>query len=260
MIRSFVEDNLREELRMRRYKLTRKRSFDEDYLDNVFESPKGIFSLRNFQEKRCIFVHIPKTGGMSLASGLFGEFPYHYPAWQYRIIYGSRLFDEYFKFAIVRNPWDRLYSAYSFLESGGWNRDDARFFDENLARYDGFNDFVSRWLNETNIYSYIHFAPQHHFVFSRKGSLQIDHLGYFESLGDEYSYVADRLGVDDRTLPHLNKTDRKHGYRQAYNDTSIAKVSDLYGEDVSLFGYEFDHVERRTVVNGGLRPAGSTHR
>lgn len=53
-----------------------------------------------------------------------------------------RKFERFFKFAFVRNPWDRLVFTYFFLKNGGVNEMDRRFAAEHLARYDGFAAFV----------------------------------------------------------------------------------------------------------------------
>ncbi len=91
-------------------------------------------------------MHIPKTAGISVAESLFGYLPYHYTLSDYKLIYGRRTFRQYFKFAFVRNPFDRLFSAYRFLMKGGWNEGDRRWAEENIARYDSFAEFVERWL------------------------------------------------------------------------------------------------------------------
>lgn len=107
------------------YKFRHAKDFWE-LRQKVNPSPKGDFSLRSFDHYRYLFIHITKTAGTSVAISLFGELPYHYTAVQYRVIYGRKTFNRYFKFAFVRNPWDRLYSAYSFLKNGGWNNEDRQ--------------------------------------------------------------------------------------------------------------------------------------
>src|SRR6185312_6788568 len=74
---------------------------------------------RCFDETRSIFVHIPKTGGVSLTNSLYGNRAgRHATLGTYQVVFPARAFYSYFKFAFVRNPWDRLYSAYRYLQAG----------------------------------------------------------------------------------------------------------------------------------------------
>ena len=130
----------------------------------VFPSEKGDFSLKPYDDHHCIFIHITKTAGTSVAKSLFNYLPYHYTAIDYRVIYGARTYDHYFKFAFVRNPWDRLYSAYRYFKAGGWNDDDKTWARQHLAPYDDFNRFVQQWLTADNIKKHIHFKPQCEFI------------------------------------------------------------------------------------------------
>lgn len=75
-------------------------------------------SLRPCDEMGCIFVHIPKAAGTSVAHGLFGRGVGHKSIYEYRKIFGAD-FQEYFKFAVVRNPFSRVVSAYESLRRGG---------------------------------------------------------------------------------------------------------------------------------------------
>ena len=84
-------------------------------------------------EKRFVFVHIQKTGGLSIERTLRDFAP------DVRQVGGRhehlrrippelrREWGSYFKFAIVRNPWDRLTSWYAMIEReyakiGWWRR------------------------------------------------------------------------------------------------------------------------------------------
>lgn len=195
-----------------------------------------------------MFIHIPKTGRMSISTGLFGEFPYHYPAWKYQIIYGKTVFQKYFKFTIVRNPWDRPFSAYHYLQKGGWNNDDAIWFNSNLAEYADFNDFVLNWLNIERLDSYVHFVPQYKYLVSRRNELLVDYVGYYETLEHEYNYLSHLLGVQARSLPHTNSSSNPKSYKEIYTDASANKVARLYARDIELLGYEFDKVNRISIA------------
>src|SRR5258706_16293188 len=77
-----------------------------------------------FDEHRCIFVHIPKCAGNSVTKSLsqFGGFDCgHTNLKRFQIMFGPEEFNRYFKFAFVRNPYDRLFSAFLFMKKGGTN-------------------------------------------------------------------------------------------------------------------------------------------
>jgi hypothetical protein len=214
----------------------------------VYESPKGNFSLRAYDQKQCIFVHITKSAGTSIAKSLFGELPYHYTARQYRVIFGRKTFNQYFKFAFVRNPWDRLHSAFSYLKNGGWNENDKMWAEKNIRQLDNLNDFVIHWLNRDRLHSHIHFWPQMDFVADNSGRPLIDDLAYFETIEEDYERLAIRIGAVS-PLAHVNAS-RKVDYREAYSPDAIEKVGELYASDVQSFGYTFDKFNRRKIKCG----------
>jgi len=122
---------------------------------------EGEKSLKPFDRHRCIFVHIPKTGGVSISKSLFGNLAGgHMTIERYKIIFTKDEFDQYFKFTFVRNPWDRLVSAFTFLKGGGMDERDERWAKMHLSEFDDFESFVKGWINERNIYSKNHFIPQ----------------------------------------------------------------------------------------------------
>lgn len=211
----------------------------------VNPSPKGDFSLAPYDQKKAIFVHITKTAGTSVALTLFGALPYHYRAWEYRVIFGKKDFNDYFKFAFVRNPWDRLYSAFSFLKGGGWDDNDKRWAEENLAGIDDFNDFVINWLTPERLYAYIHFWPQSDFICDGKNRAMIDYLAYFETIGDDFDRIAKQIDCKE-SLQHTNASKRK-GYKEVYSEEARQKVALLYARDINNFGYRFDGFSRHRV-------------
>ena len=215
----------------------------------VFPSPKGDFSLRAFDRRQCLFVHITKSAGTSVAKSLFGELPYHYTAIEYRVIFGRRAFNRYFKFAFVRNPWDRLYSAYSYLRDGGWNEQDRAWYAQHLGQTPDFNTFVLDWLEPERLHSHLHLQPQSHFICDGKGRPLLDYLGYFETLPEDFAHIAQRLGIDSQ-LAHVNASQRTD-YRDIYTPTAIDKVQRLYRQDIENFGYAFDGLNTRMTVRDG---------
>ncbi|MBA2883009.1 hypothetical protein HNR65_003366 [Desulfosalsimonas propionicica] len=212
----------------------------------VHPSPRGDFSLRAFDRYCCLFIHITKSAGTSVAKSLFGELPYHYTAVQYRVIFGRKDFNSYFKFAFVRNPWDRLYSAYSYLAAGGWDDKDRQWYKKNISHLPDFNSFVLDWLDARRLYSHLHLKPQSHFICDPRGRPMLDYLGYFETLPDDFAHISKVLGIE-ATLDHVNAS-RRSDYRNIYSPEAIDKVRALYRQDIEKLGYGFEGLEKRMKI------------
>lgn len=209
----------------------------------VFESPKGTFSLRRCDQLRAIFVHTPKAAGTSIALSIFGELPYHYMAADYLAIFGRSTFEAYLTFTFVRNPWDRLYSAYTYLSRGGWDDKDKAWAAEHLAPYRDFADFVRQGLERPEIQAFMHFIPQHEFVCDRRGRVLVKHVGYFETIADDFRTICGRIGVD-AALAHTNRS-TEADYRGHYDEQTRAIVARVYARDIAIFGYDFDGIVSR---------------
>ena len=200
-------------------------------------------TYRRFDETKSIFIHIPKAGGISTIKSLYGEKADgigHRPYSHFIFVYGEETYNRYFKFSFVRNPWDRLYSAYKFLKKGGMDLPDKNFNEKILSKYDSFEEFVLKWLDDTNVDSYDHFIPQYKFLYDENDNLMVDFVGRFENLNEDYEKIREKIGTGE-PLKHLNKTkDKKENdYRKVYTPEMAEKVAEVYKKDIELFGYSF---------------------
>jgi len=195
-------------------------------------------SIAAFDYYKCIYVHIPKTGGISVNDALWGN-PggVHKTMEQYARIFSPQTLEEYFKFAIVRNPWDRLVSAFFFLKDGGKHSRDAKWAEDHLSSFDEFEDFVLNWLNEENIHKGIHFIPQADFL-KLNGSIKVDFIGSLESIEEDFDHIKQKIGLENARLPHKNRSARAD-YRTYYTEETKNKVAKLYAEDIALKNYHF---------------------
>jgi len=198
-------------------------------------------SLAPFDKFKCIFIHIPKCAGTSLAIALFGnKGGGHKPILQYQLIYSQVEFNKYFKFAFVRNPWDRVVSAYSFLKSGGATEKDRLWAETHLKSYPDFRSFVRDWLKPGNVYSYHHFIPQYRYLSGvEKTSMDIDFIGRYETLHQDFERICEKLNIAT-SLDQHNKTEgRQIGYKDYYDSHTKKIVADVYKDDIELFDYSF---------------------
>jgi hypothetical protein len=190
----------------------------------------------SFQGYRCIFVRIPQCGGASVARALFGRDPLrHVPAYWYQV-HSPERFDEYFKFAFVRNPWDRLVAVYRYLQSPGT---EGRYpeWSRFVQRFASFEEFVSRWINSENVLRGALFVPQHLFLRDRFGMPCLDYIGRFETLADDFVRVSACLSLRAR-LPQIGRGETP--YAACYSAETRERVAQVYARDVELFGYRFD--------------------
>ena len=106
-----------------------------------------------FNDSNTIFVHIPKTAGISIVKAIYGDVSNegHRSIYFYKKVF-NKDFEDFFTFSFIRNPYDRLYSSYKFLQNGGMNEHDKNAFQKYLSHYSDFEDFVLNGLNSEIIY------------------------------------------------------------------------------------------------------------
>ena len=184
---------------------------------------------------RCIFIHIPKAAGTSVALSLFQSSSRHFTYTQYLRANPGK-FRSYFKFAFVRNPWDRLVSTYFFLTNGGSNEVDREWSERYLFRFRDFRQFVAEGLARPEIHSWVHFRPQADFILSPENAVMVDFVGRYENLQADYEAVANRLGIAQCLVRHNAGT--HPAFEQCYSPETALEVGRIYARDAEVFGYQ----------------------
>ena len=196
-------------------------------------------SFKDFIEYKTIFVHIPKAAGISFNMSLFDNLGGgHIPLRNYQLVFSKKDFESFYKFTIVRNPWDRLFSAYNFLKKGGLTGNDQEFAKKNINPYKDFNAFVIKWVNKKNINKGIHFKPQYKFLCDIHDNVLTDYIGYFENIENEFQSICEKLNIE-KELIKINSNKRTENYKDYYNENTKKIVKEVYKKDIELFGYKF---------------------
>lgn len=169
---------------------------------------------------------------------------------------GEDIWAEYFKFTVVRNPWDMtvsyLYSKFgpNYFRDVWMNRRPIDFV-RNVPRAvrlfrlrrtfaRGCRKQVVETLLRKDLFSkHISDIPQ--FYFSR-GEPYADDVIRFENLQQDYDEVCRRLGLPLQSLPRTNTLPRPKNtdYRDYYTDFSREYIADLCRPMTAAFGYRFD--------------------
>jgi hypothetical protein len=195
-----------------------------------------------YEATRSIFIHIPKTAGTSVGEAIYGRWVGHVPISRF-VAFDASKSESFFKFSFVRNPWDRLLSGFAHLKGEGeplaipereWSK---RY----LGEIESFENFVLKLRDEgfrKLIINDIHFRPQMDWITLRSRSrIAVNYLGRFESLDDDFSRLAQRLGVTAE-LP-LRKQTKRPPYRDAYSKEMRRIAEQIFRRDIERLGYSF---------------------
>lgn len=196
--------------------------------------------LNQIREKGLLLIRVPKTGSQAVSFPIFGDTLIgHKKAVDYKVLLSPDEFNQLHKCAVVRNPFDRLESAYFYLKSGGGNKADQNFNQNVLRNYDSYEDFVLQGLQTKEVQSYIHFIPQHRFINDYLGRRMIDHLIKYESLDQGFGLMVKKLGLNVE-LKKRNVTSSRDTVR--YSHEMIGKVKSAYLKDFQLGDYSLKSV------------------
>jgi len=214
---------------------------------------------------KVFFLHIPKTGGNSIINqldthrsnrfvdGFFNIPPYRINCRhatprqivQYKMFSGS-LKDAY-KFCVIRNPWDKLVSSYTWLYHVCVNEN----FEEYILQVERFvkedqgileNIIPGRvWPHEYCAEDLIsnQFLPQSHYTHPWGDELYMDKVCRFENLEQDTNIIKEETGLCFDLL-HENASTREKSYKDYYTTKTRKIIGELYEKDIELYEYKFD--------------------
>ncbi len=195
---------------------------------------------------KCIFIHIPRTAGTSIEYWIGGEDWWHIEsktkhliASQARKIY-AKYWDTYFKFSVVRNPWDRVVSSLRYPSYFGIKHTHRFEFDEYTIkfRYPVLIEHDFRFSDYADLITEKH---QQNCVYLNMLDEELDFIAKFEHLEQDMRHVQETLGIENNFPLHEmhGRSWRRPQYREYYNKDDMLIVQNLYRNDIRSFGYDF---------------------
>lgn len=137
-------------------------------------------------------------------------------------------FNDYYKFAFVRNSWAQVLSWYFFCKS---SKDPSR----NTTNI-SFHQFL---IDKEYRYRVWGAWPKYHHQIQQcvftKGC---DFVGRTENIQSDFNIICDKIGIPHQELGQANKTEHKH-YTEYYNDETMKIVADYFAEDIDYFKFEY---------------------
>jgi len=153
------------------------------------------------------------------------------------------VYSGYWRFALVRNPLDRLVSCYTQKikdDRKAYSNKKPKF--RNKLRELGFNskmsfdDFAHLVCEIPDLYADSHFMSQYLHITDKNEKLIVDYVGHFENINSEFQKICEKIGIEDIELPHLLKSKRNH-YKEYYTNNLRKKVEKRYEQDIRMFKY-----------------------
>jgi hypothetical protein len=217
----------------------------EQSFPKALMSEKTRESLSGKQAKG-LFVHIPRTGGTSVKD--LCKFRLHkvdshltYTEIVEKLKREGKAFD--FSFAVVRNPWARLVSAYEYakMDKSRWhdNVNGKRPHpDYNAVKGKSFEEVVKMKIDGYNFKHPSLRFDQAHFIADKEGEILVDYIVHLENFAKEFKSIEKKLGIT-KALGFSNKSDCKQDYQTYYTEETKKAVAKIYKQDIALFGYRF---------------------
>lgn len=201
-----------------------------------------------------VWLCVPKVASRSLLwlfSDRFGNTNtcegrqlYKLPGWSERTI---ELPADYFRFAFVRNPYERVASVWldKFRNYDPASKT-AKLFRKwpELSPATTFPEFV-RWLGpSTRPSDDPHWKAQYRFVTDKDDRRAADFIGKIEQLDQDLAFVFEKIGLPRPEIPRLNSRDRNESGKIPYDRFYTPELRDIirsrYEKDFSMLGYSTD--------------------
>ncbi|TCL08159.1 sulfotransferase family protein [Shimia isoporae] len=208
---------------------------------------------------KTIFVHVPKTGGQSVAQVFLEDLGLswaergallmrrgetgqperlaHLYAREYVGLgfVTQEEYDAFTTFAVIRHPYERMVSEYIYrMGALDWV---AQYVP--LLRSRRFEAFLEQTFDDPNSDAARHFAPQVNYVMDGAGALMVDHIVDQADLAAGLSPVFHRIFGQDIEVPRRNMKREAHGFTAGVLSARQKEmIWRRHREDFEAFGFE----------------------
>jgi len=192
---------------------------------------------------KCIFVHIPKSAGTSINEIL--EIPEssrgHKSILDIKDDVGEDIFNNYTKIAVVRNPWDRVYSLYKMRVRDGYNQSFKTWFFETV-----------RMKEKVILGDHMFWKCQYDMISDKNNNIIVDNVLRYETLEQDWDnfrktkLTQHNIGplkffnISSNSDNGVSKLPpKKYKWWKEYNETMIDEINYIFDKDVVLLKYYF---------------------
>ena len=194
-------------------------------------------------ENEIIFIHVPKAAGNAVIKTMYGVEATGHDSLKRYCKADSDKYHRFYKFAVVRNPWDRFVSAFFYLKQGGMGTYDLEFSNKYLSEVSDIISFMDKIISDpvyrARVINWIHFRPQIYFLSLDGKVLDVNEVIKVENIDEGVKKVAADLNVEVSSVSKVNSSQR-NDYRDYFKESRHYElIKDIYKEDIEVLGYEF---------------------
>lgn len=166
------------------------------------------------------------------------HYNYHFPTASQHDI--ETKYQDFFKFSILRNPWERLVSCYKnkIEQSSKTGKDYILECSPDFYIGMPFEEFVHVVCETPDLEADYHFCSQIYLMIYPDGSFPMNYLCNIENLATHINEIKSKTGIPFSSLANLNSS-KKSTYESIYTPELVEKVRLRYQADIEFFKYEF---------------------
>jgi hypothetical protein len=187
------------------------------------------------EDKKILFIHIPKCAGVSIEKFFGWDGLRHETLQTYGEEYSYEFLESCFKFTIVRNPWARMVSWYSHHHGKLYEPKNKEGF-QKWVKSGLPNHFENKLTNKTlwNKHDPLSYMG---FLYNDK-NIDLNYIGKVETLDEDMKKICEKIDVPYIQLPKRNSSNHAD-YREYYDKETKNIIKDRFIEDFIYFPYDF---------------------
>jgi hypothetical protein len=216
-----------------------------------------MLAIKRICKNKFWFVDIPRTSSSSIKVELYNQFGCaygkenvhdaelaneqvfadHLTASHFQSIMGEKNWKNIFSFTIVRNPFERALSIYSYRKK-----------QQSIPSDWSFDDYVveleKKFKGESSQYFVYppHYIDQSSFICDGNNILIVDKVIRFENRMQGLTEVAKEINCSSLGFIHTQESNKNSDkYKSIYSASSKKIIENLYAKDLELLGYSYDN-------------------
>jgi hypothetical protein len=151
-------------------------------------------------------------------------------------------FNSYYKYSVVRNPWDRYFSFFTYYKMKADEYSESAPYPTDMARKQGkmASELFRRKTPSQVLWTLIKQQPAHaHFLLDTNSECQFNRITLFENLKTGFEEFCYDIGIELPDLKHANKSTKSTIKEDIYTQELIDMIAEKEKWVIERFNYDY---------------------